>query len=57
MKAPLTLALLETAPDRQTAEIMLVEALHRGVDPDVMKEAWRRWEATRREAMLRGEIA
>ena len=55
--APLTLALLEAAPDRQTAKIMLVEALSQGIDPDLMRTSWERWESFHRDEILRGETA
>lgn len=55
MASDLPLALLETAPDRETAEIMLVSALHSGASPEQLREAWNRWEQSWEQAYKRGE--
>lgn len=53
----LVLALLETAPDRRTAEAMLVAAVTSGVDGNQMKRSWRRWQRNHAQSVLRGEAA
>lgn len=51
----LSLALLESAPDRQTAEVMLVGALHSGATPEQLRKSWQSWEQRHQQARLRGE--
>lgn len=51
----LCLAVLETAPDRQTAEMMLLAALHSGATPEHLRSSWARWETEHRLATRRGE--
>jgi len=53
----LTLALLEEAPDRETAEIMVWAAWDQGIDADSIRDAWRIWKDKNRDARLRGEVA
>jgi hypothetical protein len=53
----LPLALLEAAPDRETAEIMLVGALHSGATASQLRSAWLAWEANNRHERLRGEAS
>ena len=51
----LCLAVLETAPDRQTAEMMLLAALHSNVSPERLRASWARWEQGSKAATRRGE--
>jgi hypothetical protein len=56
VSTPFALTMVESAPDRHTAEIAAIAALRAGATSAQLRLAWWRWETQQREARRRGEL-